>query len=55
MMIGASAHIAQISMQILRRMFPATLISCVALTSCGVPSCTVLDYFLWVCIKDISC
>jgi len=42
-MIGGAAHMAQISMQILRRMFPARLISCAMLTS-HVPTPLFMQY-----------
>ena len=53
-MIGAATHMAQISMEILRRMFLARIISCVVdITWCALsPAHAVPDFFLWVCIKS---
>jgi len=50
---GAIAHTAEISMQVLRTIFPGRLISCFTDITC--PNCSpdhvIPDYFLWGYVK----
>jgi hypothetical protein len=54
---GASAHTAQISMKVLRTMFPGTLISRFADITwlARSPDLAVPDYFLWGYVKSKEC